>query len=63
MVLFCRVCDAAKILTRNWITEEDTCDACGATEQWRTVNEPKKAYALSENDRRFLRSIKVCGDV
>lgn len=29
---------------------------------WRTAVLPAKGYAISENDRRFLKSIRVDGD-
>jgi hypothetical protein len=61
MVIFCRECDGKNDFNRNWIADDDACTFCGTRGKWRTVNEPKKAYALSENDRRFLRSIRIEG--
>lgn len=37
---------------------EDGCPHCGAKE-WAHVDVPAKAYALSEHDRRFLRSLRI----
>jgi hypothetical protein len=59
MLLFCRACDGANDFPRNWVTAEDTCKYCGSKEQWRTLNEPKKPYELSEMDKRLLRSLRI----
>lgn len=57
-VLWCRKC-------RNWYavqtTIPDICPHCEGSASW-TTEEPKP-YRLSENDRRFLRSIKIQPEV
>lgn len=59
MDLFCRHCDGLNVIDRNWVSPTDECQFCGAINQWRTINDPKKPYDLSENDKRFLRSLKI----
>jgi hypothetical protein len=66
---FCRVCDGPNEFThdngksRLYPVPEDACVYCGSSGKWRTGTDPKKEYALSENDRRFLRSLRIaCED-
>ena len=62
IVLFCRSCDSPNTFDRNWVKDDDMCSTCGATGQWRTINEPRKPWAISHNDRNFLRSIRISPD-
>ena len=62
MTVWCRECDGANAMPRNWIEESDACKYCGTKGQWRTLNEPKAEYLLNHNDRRFLRSMRIKAD-
>lgn len=62
LTLFCRVCDSPNEFPRNWVDDTDECTACGAKKQWRTVNEPKVAWDVSHNDRRFLKALRIKSD-
>lgn len=57
-VLFCRKCG-------NWYAVQlkvpDICPNCEQSAEWST--EEPKPYRLSENDRRFLKSIRVAPEV
>lgn len=62
MTLWCRMCQQPTEFDRKWVEDSDACTHCGTKGHWRTLDEPNVVYALNENDRRFLRSIKVTQD-
>ena len=59
MTLFCRNCDGANEFPHNWVNDADACKFCGSTRLWRTSNEPKCPYELTENDKRMLRGLRI----
>lgn len=60
VVFYCGKCDGANDFGRRYLYElADACKYCGSKGQWRTQNEPKKPYDLSDNDRRMLRSARI----
>jgi hypothetical protein len=62
---YCMTCDGLNEFThpsgtpRLYPLAEDVCAYCGASGKWRTGGDPKKAYDLSVNDKRFLRSLRI----
>ena len=62
MELFCRVCDGRNEFPHNWVSEGDVCQFCGQANQWRTLNEPKKAWVLNHNDRRLLKAMLIAAE-
>lgn len=60
----CVICDHCHLVLR--FTGVLVPCHCGAG-VWRTVqivgnDEPKKSYAISQNDRRFLRSLRIAAE-
>lgn len=59
MTLWCRACETMNTFDRNWIADDDACSDCKTKGQWRTLNEPKVPYTLTEKDKRFLTALRV----
>jgi hypothetical protein len=59
MTLYCCICGKPNEFARNWIESEDACIECGTRGRWRRYNDPTVEYALNENDRRLLRSLRI----
>ena len=59
MELWCRNCGHKNTFPRNWLEDADACKECKAMGQWRTHGDPSVDYALSENDKRFLKSLRI----
>lgn len=62
MTLYCMACQSPQTFERNWLDESDACATCGAKGPWRRCDEPKHAWELNENDRRFVKSLKIAAD-
>jgi hypothetical protein len=65
-VLFCRRCTAGVTATKGDIPT--LCPFCGYGAGWTTQmaplpDEPRPAWELTHNDKRFLASIKVSSDL
>jgi hydrogenase maturation factor HypF (carbamoyltransferase family) len=58
----CRGCGSRNSFNRLYTVDEDACKVCKMTNFWRREDEPEVPiveWALNENDRRFLRSLKI----
>jgi uncharacterized protein (DUF983 family) len=59
MVLFCCVCGAENLFTRNWIEADDACQACQSRGRWKRYNDPTVDYTLTDWDRAFLKTQRI----
>ncbi len=58
-LLWCRLCTERYELLGG--EAPGTCPSCGQAAHWSSIEVPKRQYMLSENDKRFLKSIRVDG--
>jgi hypothetical protein len=56
ITLHCRACGRIVVIDRTG--ELPACEKCGPT-TWTSLDAPLTPYMLSENDRRFLRSLRI----
>jgi hypothetical protein len=55
--LYCRLCAAAYASVAG--DQPAECPACGQAAHWSTEPQARREYVLSENDRRFLKSLRI----
>lgn len=60
MFVICLKCEFRVAV--QWELPVNGCPRCGARE-WGSTEEPKKPYVLSENDRLFLKSLRIAPEV
>ena len=63
VTLFCQTCGRGKKIKMPVLDPKDwpTCETCGET-SWRSADQPNDTqypYALSHNDRKFLRALRI----
>ena len=61
--LYCRLCTAAYDSVAG--DQPAICPACGKAAHWSTEpprDEPKRAWEITANDRRLLKSLKIHAD-
>ena len=60
MTLYCQHCQEPHVLKqahgipRRWIEPSDVCGHCGGKD-WTTVNEPRRPWILTDNDKTWMR--------
>lgn len=62
--LWCDQCGRGIVVERKPYVELPDCDTCGPT-TWRTADQPnhdKFPYAITHNDRKFLKGLRINGD-
>jgi hypothetical protein len=60
-LVWCRLCTSRYEHLGGALPE--TCPTCGESAHWSAIEVPKREFALSENDRRLLRALRIKADV